>query len=483
MQAMALEAVFGHTVFYIPDSLNSINLLPYVETYWEIDPHTVHFTSTPEKTIIARIKTDIYFSNASGIVSQDHFILKTPPKTNVNELSSLSIIDLRRYFLSKGSYTVKLMLTDLGDSSQKFTYTDTFSINPGNDSVFYSNPQLLDTVIESPKPTFYFKNGHQQIPVCLNFLDEPKKVLHYYAELYGAGRLSKSNFPLYQRITINKKETDVQGNLFKTDTLLSAVDLMPITGSFNISGLASGNYNVHVTLENKFHYVLASGNLFFQRLNKHPAVDSVKRAAARQDTGMENVTVLNLNKTFVAKYSLSEVKAILKMLLPFTDPTGTQAINGFLRSPDELYMRYFIYNFFTSVNKDDPGKAWKEFTEKIIEVNKLYSATGLRGYETDRGFIYLRYGPPTDVITVENEQGTLPYEIWQYNILTEQSKRDVTDAVFLFYKPNQNTSDFKILHSTVTGETQNLAWRSFLYLNASGGNNTNSRAEQYLGSR
>ena len=149
-----------------------------------------------------------------------------------------------------------------------------------------------------------------------------------------------------------------------------------------------------------------------------------------------------------------------------------------------MYMRYYIYNYFANINKDDPGKAWKEFSAKITEVNKLYNTSNTPGYETERGFIYLRYGAPTDVITVENEPGTLPYEIWQYNTIREMNHKELPDALFLFYRPNQMTSDFRLLHSTVTGEIQNAGWRSLLYIMQGGAvDYSNTRAEQYIGNR
>ena len=113
----------------------------------------------------------------------------------------------------------------------------------------------------------------------------------------------------------------------------------------------------------------------------------------------------------------------------------------------------------------------------------MFKGHGLSGYETDRGFVYLRYGAPTDVITVENETGTLPYEIWQYNTLTETNHKEIADAVFLFYKTNNMTDDFKLLHTNVEGERQNKGWRSYLFINGQGGTSTNSRAEQYIGTK
>jgi GWxTD domain-containing protein len=270
----------------------------------------------------------------------------------------------------------------------------------------------------------------------------------------------------------------------KRDTILHPRDLSLVSGSFPIRRLPSGNYLLNVTLENNSRVIVASNTLFFQRLNTHPLRDDTARmAAAAIDTGIENINVLNLNKTFLEKYNTDQIRSILRMLLPVSDPQETQTINGFLKTPEELYMRYYIYNYFQAINKDDPARAWREYADKVKEANRLFSEGRTPGYETERGFIYLRYGAPADVITVEDEAGSLPYEIWQYNTLTQMNHKDITDAVFLFYRPVQMLSGFKLLHSSVAGEIQNPSWRSFLYTNQNGSSTGDSRAEQYIGNK
>ena len=483
-RGLAIDAVVSHTMFYRNDPSKNGQQVPNLEIYWQINPHTVHYVTNAEKMIVGHIKTNILIIGDSGVIKEDHFILNTPPRANVEELMAHSILDLKHYFVTNGHITVKFSLSDVADTTNKFSFTDSFTVVPPVTAAFFSGVQLLDTVIDSKTPCVFFKNDRQQVPLCTNFLDDSKKVLHYYAELYGTDVVSKIDYPLIQRVTIGKKPNEAHySDFIKTDTV-TPDQALPISGNFEINTLPSGNYYVNVTVENNQHRIITSSSLFFQRLNIHPAEEKAAAVSvAKNDTAMEKVNVLDLNKTFLAKYSQPEVKAILKMLLPVADPLETQTINGFLKKPDDLYMRYFIYNYFLNINKKDPGRAWKEYSEKVIEVNKLYKGHGARGYETDRGFVYLRYGPPTDVITVENETGTLPYEVWQYNTLRDMTHKDVAEAVFLFYKTNNMIGDFKLLHSNVTGELQNKGWRSFLYVNSSGGTNINSRAEQYLGNK
>lgn len=485
LRSLAIDAVVSHSVFYLPDPSHGNRITPNLEIYWQINQRYLHFTTTPDKSIIARIKTDVVFMNEKGIVRQDHFIMQTAPCKTPEELSALNIIDLRKYFLPPGFTKMKFVLTDMADSTNKYVYSDSFTLaTPASDKPFYSDIQLLDTVVDLPTETVFKKNGRQHLPLCANFFDDKKNKIRYYAELYGSIRVSKDDYPLIQKVYISKKEKgSVYVDYVKKDTLAGS-ELMPVSGSLPITYLPSGNYYLNIILENKARQVLASSASFFQRMNtRPPEEDTSKKTVTPADTGMEQLNVLNLDKTFVAKYTLPEIRAILKMLLPFSDYTATQTIENFLKKPEELYMRYYVYNYFQSVNPKDPKQAWKEFSEKIREANKLYTSHGTAGYETERGFMFLRYGPPTDVVTVENEAGALPYEVWQYNTLRLKDGRPVTDAVFLFYRPNQNIFDFKLLHTSVPGELINPGWRSVLYTNAQGGNNGNSAAEQIIGNK
>jgi hypothetical protein len=131
-----------------------------------------------------------------------------------------------------------------------------------------------------------------------------------------------------------------------------------------------------------------------------------------------------------------------------------------------------------SRDKNEPEKAWKEYAEKVKVVNHLFGLNSMPGYESDRGFIQLKYGEPDDRMQVNNEEYAQPYEIWQYNSLPKNG-----NALFLFYKPGNTLGNYELLHSTVVGEKRNLQWRSYLYVNGVNNNNLSSKAEFYFGNR
>lgn len=467
----ALEAVVSHAVFYVQEPGKTGK--PYVEMYWQINPASIHFAHMPDSQWQSRIQTDIIFSNDTGKLTEAHFILQSIPKPTFEEAVVQNIIDLHRYALPPGNIKVEVHFSETIIPGNELTYTDSFTIPEPLEKPYYSDIQLLDTAYTSTVNNSFRKNDQQQLPLGTGFLDDNRHLLHLYTELYLSSQVPQNQLPLRQRIFISKKmlETPVF-KLQHIDTIQPAT-VLPFIGQFNIEPLPSGNYYLNAILENKNGEAIAKKAVFFQRSNKNPV--SLAKSATDTSTGggMQAVNMFDLSTTFVGKYEFAQIRAILKMLLPISTPTEATNIKGFLNKPEETYMRYFIYNFWKTRNDKNPQKAWDDYTAKVKEVNKLFGAGTVRGYETQRGYIYLKYGKPNERVVVENEQGSLPYEIWQYNSTAHQGSA----GIFLFYRPENMIVDMTLLHSTVTGEVRNTAWRGLLYTN---GSNPDARAEQYM---
>ncbi len=482
LSAFAIEASAGHTVFYLPDEQNKSTQKPYIELYWQVNPRTLYFKKGKNDTLSAQIKTSVIFRNESGIISDDHFVLQTPNAFDKKGILDMNIMSLHRYFLPYGKVRIELQMWDAADSANHFSYMD--SVEIGNQTtdvrVHYSGLQLLDTAFKSAAAGEFQKNDMAQVPFCANFYDTRREKLNYYFELYHTDILSQVQFPLVEYVYISKKQGDVAFSDFvNTDTIVDRnKPVHPVLGQLGIAKLQSGNYYLNVCLKNKQNITVAAQSLFFQRLNVKPK-DSVAKVTM-SDTAIEKVNVVNMHNTFLAKYTLPQILTILKMLVPVSDQAETQTINGFLSNPDDTYTRYYVYNYFLNQNPTDPAQAWKEYSDKVREVNREFKSAVGPGFSTERGAIFLRYGKPDERIVMQNEPGAYPYEVWQYNSLTTRVKR-ISNALFLFYKPSGAVADFILLHSNVPGEARNTNWRSYLYISGKSSGNNDARAEQYIG--
>lgn len=472
--AVALEAQVMRNIFYAPAA--SGTLQPYLEAYWQINPQTILFDKQNDSWQ-AKIRTDIVVSNSSGVINEEHYILETKPVMEGSLTLTQTIIDLRRYTIKPGLVHLEVKFSDGIKKGNEFVYKDSFMVDEPGKKPMISGIQLVDTTFPSNAENVFQRNNQIQIPLCTNFIDDSRKAIKYYFELYNTDIGTANQEPITCKTYISRKQLDLPYyQLEKIDTVKRSL-LQFIHASFSTTTLKSGNYYLNVVLENKTGERLATRSLPFQVMNTKPEMVT----QAEPDTATtrdESLTYLDLNKTYIGKYTPSQVRAILKMLAPIADPNERISINGFLKKPDDTYSRYFIYNFWLKRNATNAEQAWKEYAEKVKKVNKLFGSSMLPGYENDRGIIYLKYGEPTQRLVVENENGAYPYEVWQYNSLP-----NATDALFLFYRTGLMNNDFRLLTSTVNGEVRNRSWRTNLYITGAAMDPTNSKAEQYLGNR
>ena len=77
-----------------------------------------------------------------------------------------------------------------------------------------------------------------------------------------------------------------------------------------------------------------------------------------------------------------------------------------------------------------------EFYERVAYANEHFSLTGDDGWRTDRGRIYIIYGPPDDV-EHQTDQQFREYEIWRYTNLNKE---------FVFWDRN-GSGDYELVRS------------------------------------
>ena len=116
-------------------------------------------------------------------------------------------------------------------------------------------------------------------------------------------------------------------------------------------------------------------------------------------------------------------------------------------------MRQLMYTFWYNRGPSDPKAAWEKYRQAVIYVNKKFGCRNMRGYQSDQGYIFLRYGAPNTVVDRSNETGVTPYMIWYY-----YRAGAYTNRRFVFYQPERSTTCWTLLTSDMTGELSNSQW-------------------------
>ncbi|HOZ52392.1 MAG TPA: GWxTD domain-containing protein [Chitinophagaceae bacterium] len=242
------------------------------------------------------------------------------------------------------------------------------------------------------------------------------------------------------------------------------------TNSFYIDSLdlpdslfTSGNFHVIATLLNDSLRVINTKKIPFQLLREKNRI--IQDEYYVVDINQSNNEV-DITKTFVAKYSLDQVKKNILSLSPLAKGPEVNVINELKLSEDLPVLKQFFYNFWYNRNPQSPEQAWNEYAITLNLLAKKYGDGNKLGYETDRGRIYIQYGPPDRVERIINEKGALPHEVWfYYNSGTKSNVK------FLFFQPGMLGNEMVLLHSNQADEIINNYWKTILFQDPTNGAN------------
>ena len=172
-----------------------------------------------------------------------------------------------------------------------------------------------------------------------------------------------------------------------------------------------------------------------------------------------------MEESFVQNIAPGQLRYDLKAIAPIVAMADVEVLNYVIENGSEKSKRFFLYRFWSEQNAQSTETAYQAYMEVARAVDNMYGSGFGYGFETDRGFIYMKYGRPDDIVSVEDEPSAPPYEIWFYNTFPATHQQNVR---FIFYNPSLANNDYQLLHSTAIGELNNPRWEVDLYKSAPG---------------
>jgi GWxTD domain-containing protein len=423
--------------------------LHYVELYLHVAGRTVQFTPRTDSTFQAAVDVLILFEQEGTIVKYDHYRLNSPVTNNPADF-----IDLKRYALEDGAYTLAVLVEDAADSTNVREYRTDFQLSFSGAQVEQSDIQLLASVQPGESASAFVKNGVLMEPLPYHFYGRGANVLSFYQEIYGSDAYLNDDFMVsyhVQRLANGEPVSVLIGH-----KRMSPAPVVPLLVQVDISQLVSGNYQLLVEVRDRERQLISERRTAFQRSN--PLVDA--------EYLEETLAQVSLDQEFVGHLNVEELRYALLALTPHLPQNDVSLVNTYLRDTVNLHaQRMYLFSFWARERPADPAGAYFEYMEVARAVDNLFESGFRNGFETDRGYIYLKYGQPDDIVRNESEPSAPPYEIWSYNKIDRTNQNNVR---FIFYNPSLAAEDFVLLHSDVIGERQNPQWQMELYRNAPG---------------
>lgn len=451
MLPFGLQAQIG--AYFSQCSFNTPENKAYVETYLSVVGNSVQYKKNANGKFQAQVEVGILFSQNGAIKASRKLMLMSPELADT--ANKPNFMDVQRISLEPGEYEFEQMVTDKVANGKTLTARRKLVVDYPAGKVNVSDIELLESYAKAESPGPMTKNGIDLKPYMADFYyPADVKELQFYAEIYNSKAVLGEN----EKFVVNsflegyeQRNPILQFSSMKKETTATVNVLL---SKFNIEQLPSGNYNLVVEVRNKSNEVVAFKKVFFQRSNKGAKVTADILAG---------VTVEN---TFASRMNSRDTLAeFLRCLRPICSESEKLFLDNQLKAADVKLMQQFFYTFWKNRSAHAPEEAWRKYHADVQAVNAKFSTFNYKGYETDRGRVYLQYGPPDKREESPSEPNAYPYEIWIYYKLEDKSRLNPnqTNKQFIFYNPEISTNNYRILHSDALGETKDSRWEMKLH--------------------
>lgn len=390
----------------------------------------------------ARLQLVALVERDGAIVDHRKVELTGPPRTS--EVPP-DLLYTTAFALPVGEYTLEVQVRDLQGADTTRTERRPLAVPamPGR-------PAFSDVLLVAGSgPEGGEGHGHSGrvlIPFVGAYYPASVERLDLYAELYGMDERVGPDSLYLLSYQIEGHGTGTPVGAFRAAARVKARAVEPVVGGFDIRQLPSGNYVLALEARDRSGQLLARTERFLQRNNP---------VAYR----MDDLSGVVMGGTFADRIAEPDSLAeFIHCLRPIADDLERKMIDDRWKDRDMDLMRRFFYSFWFNRNGLDPEGAWKDYRAEVIRVNRMYGSRIKRGYETDRGYVHLKYGAPNTIVDRPNDMGVYPYQIWHY-----YRAGRYTDRRFVFYLPDMVTNDYELLHSEVPGEIQNPRWNQVLH--------------------
>jgi GWxTD domain-containing protein len=416
---------------------------PYLEITTLVNGQTVFYKLNAQGKYEAEVRITVQAFQGDTIINKLDYILSSEQFEDSISSTLPDFGDIQNMQLPNGEYMLSFSVQDINSTEKPSYNADVVVLNYPQDNVSISDISLYKNMTRNPKGDLFDKYGFSFDPLFYGYIPETIYALSFSCEIYNTDK-----FVGNEEITIKSYITCFENNLTPDTNALyiTRVKAKPVVvtfGEIGIFKLPSGNYNLIVDVFSQDETLLATNSYFFQRNNPNIQLN------------IDDYDLLNVQNTFVDKIQDTEqLLEYVRFLYPISTPVEKDFYNFRMKLIPMESLQKFFYTFWIKRDPINPAKAWEAYLEKVKFVNKEFGSKLIQGYRTDRGRVFLQYGPPTSIFESPFDSHSYPYEIWHYYFCLDQS-----NVKFIFWNRDLISNDYELLHSDKRGEFQDPFWK------------------------
>jgi GWxTD domain-containing protein len=355
--------------------------------------------------------------------------------SDTNNLSDNTLIGRVNYLLEQGKYRFAVISRDEAHPRISDSLELPYEVRDfGTRALRFSDLELASSIkkVEADPTNIFYKNTLEVIPNPPLLYGKPLPNLMYYAELYNTDEpvfLVKTELVSSYGRTMSSKLQQ------RTGKLESRVEV----GTVNLARFPSGVYTLILSYGDTTKKFMQSQSKAFYVFNPDVPFDSLE-AATIADLIAAEFTAMGedeLNENFdMARYIVTK---------------SEKDIWGSLSGSESK--RKFLTKFWRDRDMDQStpfNEFYAEYKQRVLICDEQFRTAYRKGWRSDRGRVYILYGPPDYVERKSNESDMKPHEIWRYDY--------IEGGVEFIFVDRSGFNNFELVHSTKRNEVNNPDW-------------------------
>jgi len=297
------------------------------------------------------------------------------------------------------------------------------------------------------------KSGYIYTPNPSAVYGENYTKLFFYSELY----VPHASVDPAQSVNVITAVVDANGKEVVSNTQRVALlgESLPIMEGIDIDGLASDSYKLRIRVKSEDAIVAEAEKQFYYSSGMKLSEEAPERPTA---------SALNDSELFAGSDFAKMTEAEINERLPQSMYWGSELDQKAAKKLTTLDSKqHFLFTFWRQQDaihhSAQPFDAYRLFLKRLGEAETQFKYQKTPGWKTDRGRIWITYGPPARVTTVTFDPSLKPYIIWEYDRNSEMRLRDGNFPQFAFLD-RQGGGNYFLVHSNVIGENYEPDWQT-----------------------
>ncbi len=418
----------------------------YVEVYYSFDVSALTYTRK-NSDLQSEVIASVTFKRSSddSVMARQAWRIPFAVSDTIMLQSSRSYVDVFGFYLKPDIYRVYSVAMDVNTPSIRDSSSVLIDLKSlSTETIAVSDIELCTSINQAERDSTnrFYKNTFDVRPNPSRVYGLHQPALFYYLEVYNLKKKQSDNYYTKAIITNAVGKEVINHEKVKRRVNDSNVEV----GMMKVNSLRTGAYTfTYVITDSVDNSQYASSEKFFI-FNPTLPIDTLVHQSASNIDATEYATMSEeeLNKEF----EQSRYVATKNEIDQFKKLSGVEA------------KRKAMFQFWGSRDEDKTtveNEQKQEYFQRVGVANTQYR-TGFRdGWKTDRGRVYILYGPPDEIERHANEIDIKPYEIWHYN--------SIQGGVQFVFGDRTGFSDYILLHSSHRSEMRDDNWQRQLRSN------------------